>query len=180
MRLFVALSLPEEIRQALASLTGGLPGARWVPPENYHLTLRFIGQVHNGEAEDIDDALTALRGKGFELSLKGLGCFCEGPRPTSLWAGVQADEGLTRLQAKVESALVRAGLRPEKRKFTPHVTLARFKHDPGPKLHQLLTHHALFRTPPFQVEDFVLYSSYLAHTGAIYEPERVYELEPAA
>ena len=163
MRLFVALSLPEDIREQLSSLTGGLPGARWVPPENYHITLRFIGNVHNGHAEDVDDALMALRGKSFEVALKGLGVFCEGTKPTSLWAGV-----------------VRAGFKPEKRKFTPHVTLARFKHDPGPKLHEIMSHYALFRTQPFQVQDFVLYSSFLSHTGAIYEPERIYELEPAA
>lgn len=180
MRLFVALSLPEEIREQLSAISGGLPGARWVPPENYHITLRFIGNVHNGHAEDVDAALTALRGKSFEVALKGLGVFCEGLKPTSLWAGVEADEGLARLQAKVESALVRAGFKPEKRKFTPHVTLARFKHDPGPKLHEIMSHYALFRTEPFEVQDFVLYSSFLSHTGAIYEPERIYELEPAA
>jgi 2'-5' RNA ligase len=182
MRLFVALSLPEEVRLQLAGLCAGVPGARWVAPENLHLTLRFIGEVDNDQAHDIHDMLTAVAGQGFALTLSGVGAFTEGRRVKAVWAGVEENETLLRLQAKVEQAVARAGLQNGRRKFTPHVSLARVKSDPGRKLQDFLVRHALFRCGPFPVEEFVLYSSFLAHSGAIYQPEAVYPLErlPAA
>lgn len=179
MRLFVALSLPDEIRERLAMMASGLPSARWVKPENYHITLRFIGEVDNHVARDIDDALSGVHVPEFEVSLVGIGQFGEGKKLRSLWTGVESGEPLQRLQTKVESAVVRAGLQPEGRKFKPHVTLARFKESPGPKLGQYLHSHGLFRSPPFMVREFVLYSSFLAREGAIYRPEAVYELDRA-
>jgi 2'-5' RNA ligase len=177
MRLFVALSLPETLRSRLCGLCSGLPGARWVAPENLHLTLRFIGEVDGREAEDIDAALSALRFPRFPLTLSGVGEFGDGRRLRSVWVGVESNELLERLQAKVEQAVQRAGQPPEKRRFKPHVTLARFKSHPGGKLQDYFTERALFRCPPFEVTGFTLYSSYLAHEGAIYAPEAVYPLE---
>ena len=84
MRLFVALDLPWELRQRLAALSGGgIPGARWVPPENYHLTLRFIGETPGHRAEEIDIALATLRARGFSLTLAGVGTFAKGGRSTA-------------------------------------------------------------------------------------------------
>lgn len=178
MRLFIALALPEEVRERLALLEEGLPNARWVAPESRHLTLRFVGEVDGPQAADLDDALSALDLPEFELTLRGLGTFDEGRRLRSLWVGVEPNEALQRLQAKVETAAQRAGLPPERRKFKPHVTLARFRENPAEhRLQHYLAAHGLFRCGPFPVEEFVLFSSLLAHSGAIYSPEAVYPLE---
>ncbi|MGD1880464.1 MAG: RNA 2',3'-cyclic phosphodiesterase [Kiloniellaceae bacterium] len=177
MRLFVALSLPDTVRERLCGLCSGLPGARWVAPESLHLTLRFIGEVDGGVAEDIDAALSGIHCPRFSLTLAGVGDFGDGRRLRSVWVGVEANEVLERLQAKVEQAVRRAGQPPEKRKFKPHVTLARFKSHPGGRLEDYFAERALFRCPPFPVTGFTLYSSYLAHEGAIYSPEAVYPLD---
>ena len=178
MRLFVALSLPEDVQQRLSGLANGLPGARWVKPENLHLTLRFLGEVDNLAAADVDDALAKIRSPGFDLSLNGIGHFGEGRKLRALWVGVDASDQLMRLQEKIEQALIRAGLPPEPRKFKPHITLARFKSNPGDKLGAFLSQHGLLRLPPFEVDSFSLYSSFLSSSGSIYSEEAVYELTP--
>jgi len=177
MRLFVALALPDHLRSQLSGLCNGLPGARWVAPENLHLTLRFIGEVEGHEAEDIDAALSGIRLPRFPVTLSGVGDFGDDKRLRSVWVGVEANEMLERLQGKVEQAVQRAGQPPEKRKFKPHVTLARFKSHPGGRLESYFAERSLFRAPPFEVSDFTLFSSYLSHEGAIYSPEAVYPLE---
>jgi len=177
MRLFVALALPDHLRSRLSGLCNGLPGARWVAPENLHLTLRFIGEVDGDEAEDIDAALSGIRCPRFTVTLSGVGDFGDDKRLRSVWVGVEPNETLDRLKAKVDHAVQRAGQSPDKRKFKPHVTLARFKSHPGDKLQSYFTERALFRSEPFQVDDFTLFSSYLSHEGAIYSPEAVYPLE---
>jgi 2'-5' RNA ligase len=176
MRLFVALTLPDEVRERLAELEDRLPGARWVPPENFHITLRFIGEVDGGLAEDIDAELASLAGEGFLVSMAGLGCFGEGPRTRALYARVAPSEPLTRLKLKVENALQRAGCEPEGRKFKPHVTLARFRGQSGPELERFLVRHALFRAGPFPVADFALFQSFLSGEGSIYREEALYPL----
>ena len=182
MRLFVALSLPEDVRDELARLAHGLPGARWVAAENLHLTLRFIGEVDADVAHDIDAALAAIRSPAFSLALAGIDRFGDRRNVRQLWVGADPQPALGRLQAKVEAAVVRAGLKPEGRKFKPHVTLARFKGRPGPKLGEYLSHNALFRLPPFEVSRFILYSSFLSSGGSIYTEEAAYDLtrEPAS
>src|SRR5947209_7910180 len=121
MRLFVGLALPRVLKERLAMLAGGLPGARWVPTENYHLTLRFIGETPAYKAEEIDHALAALRAPAFSLTLSGIGVFEKGGRSVSLWAGVERNPQLDHLQGKIETALQRAGMPPERRRFSPHV-----------------------------------------------------------
>jgi 2'-5' RNA ligase len=177
MRLFVAIDLPDRQREQLAMLANGLPGARWVAEDNLHLTLRFLGELDGSEAADVDAALAGLRMPGFELRLEGVGHFGDGRKLRSIWAGVEASPALGRLRDKVEQAVIRAGLPPDKRKFKPHVTLARFKSNPGAKLQDFLAEYALFRAEPFQVESFTLYSSFLSANGAIYRPEAEYPLE---
>jgi 2'-5' RNA ligase len=174
-RLFVALQLPEAVRERLVALQGGVPGARWASQEQMHLTLRFIGEVDGNVAHDIDDALAGIRAPSFTLELAGVGEF-GGKNPRALWAGVRPNEALLHLQKKIETALQRIGLPPESRKFSAHVTLARMKGAPREKIVQFLTHHALFASGPFPVSDFVLFSSHLSHGGSIYHPERIYPL----
>jgi 2'-5' RNA ligase len=177
MRLFVALDLPWSLRQSLAQLAGaGVPGARWVPPENYHLTLRFIGETPGYRAEDIDLALAALRGRRFSLTFAGLGTFTKGGRSTSLWAGVERNPQLEHLQNKIETALQRCGLEPERRRFQPHVTLARLDNVTESKLASFVQAHNLFRAEPFPVEHFTLFSSRLGKEASVYTAEVEYPL----
>jgi 2'-5' RNA ligase len=176
-RLFVGLELPSEARQRLALLSGaGIPGARWVPPENYHLTLRFIGEVPGHVAEEIDLALAALRAPGFTLELAGLGTFARSGRATALWAGVARNPALDHLAAKVETAMQRIGLARERRRFAPHVTLARIADAPVEKLAAFVQAHNLFRAAPFEVAHFTLFSSLLGKEASVYTPEVEYPL----
>jgi RNA 2',3'-cyclic 3'-phosphodiesterase len=176
MRLFVALELPVHLKQRLAVLAGGIPGARWVPPGNYHLTLRFVGEQPAHRAEEIDEALMALRGRGFALVLAGVGTFEKGGRSTALWVGVERNAALDRLRAKIETALQRVGLEPERRRFNPHVTLARLDGVAEPRLAAYVQAHNLFRTEPVEVGHFTLFSSRLGKEQAVYTPEVEYAL----
>jgi 2'-5' RNA ligase len=179
MRLFVGVELPFELREKLAEIAGGLPGARWVPAENYHLTLRFIGEVAPNTAEEIDLALAALRGRSFPLVLSGVGVFEKGGRAVALWAGVERCQRLDHLQAKIETALQRAGLEPVRRRFAPHVTLARLDNAAPHRLVSYLQARSLFRTEPTPVDHFTLFSSRLGKEAPVYIPEVEYALERA-
>ncbi|MBW8270870.1 RNA 2',3'-cyclic phosphodiesterase [Caldovatus aquaticus] len=177
MRLFVGLALPEAVRTQLAGLAGGIPGARWVPPENYHLTLRFIGEVESWRAQEIDDALSAIRARPLELRLRGIGTFEKAGRVQTLWVGVEKTEGLIHLQGKVETALQRVGLEPERRRFSPHVTLARCeKVTAAEKLAAFVQGNNLFRAAPVVVDRFCLFSSRLGKEQAVYAIEAEYAL----
>jgi RNA 2',3'-cyclic 3'-phosphodiesterase len=172
LRLFVGIGLPPELKLRLSLLASGLPGARWVDPGNYHLTLRFIGEVDEGTASDIHEVLAQIRAPRFDLTLAGFGQF--GLR--NLWVGVERNAALHHLHDKVESALIRLGLPPEERRYAPHVSLARLKATPEARLQVFLQEHALFRAGPFAVEHFSLIASYLTKSGAIYEDQADYEL----
>ena len=176
LRLFVGLGLPEDLRDTLAMLERGIPGARWIDSDNYHVTLRFIGEVPDDRAEDIDSALGAVQAAPFALSLAGVGHFGKLRKARSVWAGVEATDSLNRLRASVESAIVRAGLPAEERKFRPHVTLARIKGETGHHVANFLSEHGAFRAPPFEVRAFDLYESRLTRHGAMYRPLRRYDL----
>jgi len=178
-RLFVALPLPPSVRQRLMLVRGGVPGARWVPEANYHLTLRFIGDVDDGQADDLAEALDQIRAPAFALTLDGVGRFGSGERSRVLWAGVPRSPELTHLQAKVESALVRAGLPPEGQKFTPHVTLAYLRNSPAPAVAKYLSDFAPLLVPAIPITEFVLYSSWPGDEGSHYHAEVVYPLLPA-
>ena len=186
MRLFVALDLSSALRTRLSFLMGGLQGARWVPPENLHLTVRFIGELPGWRADEMDLALAGVMMPGFELVLSGVGAFAKAGRVTSLYAGVERNAGLERLQAKVERALQGAGLAPEKRRFVPHVTLARLGARlggdgvPEAKVAGWVQGHNLFRSAAMDVEHFTLFSSRLGKEQAVYCPEVEYGLGAAA
>ena len=176
LRLFVAITPPESIRQRLRLLCAGVPRAKWSKVENLHLTLRFIGDVDGRTYGDIVDSLGHVSVPKFALQLESVGQFGEGHRVDTLWAGVKPCDALMRMQGKVETALQRLGLEPERRKFHPHVTLARLRSAPEARVAQFLADNALLQSPPFPVEQYVLFSSFLAHTGAIHQTEAVYPL----
>lgn len=175
-RLFVAIPLPETVRTQLTLLQSGLPGARWIKPENIHLTLRFIGEVRNDVAGDIDLALADIVASGFTLHLDGIGNFSRGKHPHALWVGVAPSKSLLHLQAKIESVLVRAGLGAETRKFSPHVTIARLRDVRRERIERWAAVHGAFRSVPFAVDRFVLFSSFLKSAGAVYIEEASYPL----
>ncbi len=179
MRLFVGLDLPRLLRDRLALLCGGVPGARWMPTENYHLTLRFVGEVPAHRAEEIDHALSGVIAGAFPLSFTGVGVFSKAGRAQSLWAGVERSAGLDHLQSKIETALQRSGQEPERRRFTPHVTLARLGDGVvEAKLAGFVQAHNLFRAGPFEVEHFTLFSSRLGKEASAYTAEVEYPLQP--
>jgi 2'-5' RNA ligase len=176
MRLFVALDLPWEVKEELSDLSCNLPGARWVPTDNFHLTLRFIGEANRLQAEEIDFALASLRGRSFEFSLSGLGWFEKNGRVNTLYVGVERNADLARLQAKVETALSRCGLPPERRKFTPHVTLARMDMGVTPTLTSFVQANNLYRSAPIRADNVTLFSSFLGKDQPTYTPEAEYAL----
>lgn len=175
-RLFVALALPEALRAELAGLMGGIPGAKWVPPSNLHLTLRFIGEIQTWQAQEVDHALAAIRARSFAISLHGLGTFEKGGRIQALWVGVERSDALAHLQNKVETAIQRTGITPERKRFAPHVTLARVDRAPPDKVIGFVQAHNLFRAPPVPIEHFSLFSSRLGKEHSVYTQEADYEL----
>ncbi len=177
MRLFVALELPWELRCCLLALTAtSFAGARWVAAENYHLTLRFIGETPAFQAEEIDHALADLKAPGFALTLSGLGTFGKSGRETALWIGVERNPALDHLRAKIETALQRIGLAPERRRFAPHVTLARLDNAPAAKLAGFVQANNLFRAAPVTVAHFTLFSSRPGKEQPAYTAEVEYAL----
>jgi len=172
LRLFVGIDLPPETKLALERLCVGVPGAKWVDAGNLHVTLRFIGEVDEGAASDIDAALDQIRAPRFALTLAGVGHF--GLR--MLWIGIERNDALVHLRDKVETAMIRLGFEPEGRRYAPHVSLARLKGTPEPRLHEFLATHALFRAQAFAVDRFSLVASYLTKAGAIYEDRADYRL----
>ena len=177
MRLFAAIDLPWPIREQLAAMSGlGVPGASWVPPENYHVTLRFIGEVPSHVARDIDDVLIGMKARGFSLTLAGMGTFSKGGISSALWVGVERNDRLEHLRNKIETAMQRIGLPPERRRFQPHVTLARLDNAVEPKVAAFVQAHNLFRAAPVEIGHFTLFSSLLGKEQAVYTAEEEYTL----
>jgi 2'-5' RNA ligase len=179
MRLFAALALPDPVIDSLLALQGGVPGARWQTREQLHLTLRFIGEVDGLKMVAIDDALSTISAPAFTLELKAAHTF-GGRVPRDLWVGAMPYEALSHLQRKIESALQRIGLDPDRRKFTPHVTLARLKKPERRRVMEFVAHHALYASGAFAVDGFILYSSKMTSDGSIYRAEKAYRLEKSA
>jgi RNA 2',3'-cyclic 3'-phosphodiesterase len=175
-RLFVGLSIPPDICRRLHLLQGGLPGARWTPPENYHITLAFIGGVSESMAADIDEALSSVRHEGFSLALKGTGQFAQGDDPDVLWIGVEKSAALAGLKGKIDRALEKSRLPFDRRSYAPHVTLARFRTADKDRLALFMQEHNLFTVGPFEVQSFILYASHLTKNGPAYEALASYPL----
>ncbi|MEM6460840.1 MAG: RNA 2',3'-cyclic phosphodiesterase [Pseudomonadota bacterium] len=174
-RLFVALEIPREATLSLSLLRGGLHGARWIDVENYHLTLRFIGDVDAPTADELVNALDRVRRPAFNLSLVGLGSFGS-KKPHSIWAGVSASPDLIALQAEIERICQRLQLRPDPRKFTPHVTLARLRGARVDDVVSYLSARGNFFTDTFHLSRFVLLSSRESVGGGPYVTEEIYTL----
>lgn len=175
-RLFIGLEIPDDLRQTLSLLRGGLPGARWIDPENYHLTLRFIGDIDGGLAHEIVSMLERVNRRPFDVRLDGLSSF-GGRKPRAIVASVAASPSLLELQAELERLMQRVGLEPEGRKYTPHVTLARLRDSSSRQVADYLATRGLFRSAAFRAERFVLYSSRASVGGGPYVIEDAFALE---
>ena len=174
-RLFTGVEIPADIAQSLATLRGGLPGARWIDPEHYHVTLRFIGDVDEVIAREVASMLGQVRRGAFELRVDDLKSF-GGRKPRALIATMGPAQALMELQAEHERLLQRIGLEPEGRKYTPHVTLARLRESLNRQVADYLALRAPFRSQPFPVSRFVLFSSRASGGGGPYVVEAAYPL----
>ncbi len=178
LRLFAALEIPDEIALRLQGLMRGVDGAAWRPREALHLTLCFFGDTPEPQADDLDAALeeAARAHAPFPLQLKGAGFF-GGDEPHALWIGVRESAPLQALAAAVARAARRAGLRPEKRVFTPHVTLAYLRHPGLDRVMAFEKRCALFESEPWEVEGFSLFSSLVRRNApSHYTQEAAYPL----
>ena len=179
-RLFVAIDLPEQVKDAVAGIAGReLVGARRVPREQVHLTLRFIGDADETMFQAIKTALSGVKGRAFFLTLKEVCHFPSGRHSRVLWVGMEESAPLRELQNEVELALIGAGTLPEERRFSPHITIARLREIPPAKVAALEEREHLFSAGPFPVEEFYLYSSLLTRDGAIHKREATYQFAPA-
>ena len=174
-RLFVAIRPPEAILDLLVDAMDDDPALRWVPFDNLHLTLRFIGEVERPMAEDIARQLESIRSPGFTLRLNSVGRFDQ-RGGGAIWAGVEPREPVAALAAKIERICHSIGLEPERRAFHPHITLARWKGRRTREARDFIQRHADLASDPFEVDAFILFESRLSRHGAHYEEVARYPL----
>ncbi|MCI9867961.1 RNA 2',3'-cyclic phosphodiesterase [Rhizobium skierniewicense] len=177
-RLFTALEIPRNAAMSLSLLRGGLPGARWIDVENYHITLRFIGDIDGRTADEVVNRLDRIDRPEFQVNLTGIGSFGS-KKPHSIWAGVSASAEMNALQSEIERMCQRLGLPPDPRKFTPHVTLARLRHSRLDDVVHYLSGRGDFRTSSFNIGRFVLMSSKESVGGGPYIVEEAFPLQEA-
>jgi len=178
-RLFVAIRPPAPVRAQLLDLMGGVAGARWLSEDQLHLTVRFIGEVDRHLARDVDAALGSVHHPRLSIALNGLGLFERRGEPVTLWAGLAPHEPLHALHKKVDQALTRVGVEPDRRAYMPHVTLARLPRGAGP-VRALVERSGGVSGTPFAVEDFCLYESRLGPDGPVYTVVERYTLDRSA
>ncbi|ARA92532.1 2'-5' RNA ligase [Rhodothermaceae bacterium RA] len=178
-RLFVALDVTDATRQALAALRDDTLPARWTPPHQYHLTLRFLGEVPDDAVEAIRTALATVQAAPVVLRGTGLGVFPSLRRPRVLFARIDETPALMRLHAAVEAALTRVGLPPDERPFHPHITLARLSRPDARRVRRFRARHADVRIEPMRIDAFTLYASRLGPDGAQHHPLTTYPLHAA-
>jgi len=174
-RLFTAIEIPDEIREELYRLHSPLPGARWIKPESYHITLRFAGDIDNQHAREFADNLASIESDAFELRISGLGVF-GGDDPHAIWAAVDHEPRLEDLARQHEKAARNAGLAPDKRPFKPHVTLARLKNSNATAVARYLTRYGGYRSEPFFVTRTLLMSSRPSVGGGPYGIEESFPM----
>ena len=179
MRLFLSLPVPEEAADLLEDLQTDLPAGRPADPDQFHLTLVFLDEQREETAQAIHEAMEHLRAEPVEIRLSGLELF-GGRAPRTLVTGVADPAPLRALQAKVLARLRAAGVAPERRRFRPHVTLARFgdlrRHETA-RLERFLTENAHFEAPAFTARAVELVHSRLGAKGARHEVLAAYPLD---
>lgn len=173
-RFFIAIELPCEMKETLSSFCCDLPGMRWVPIDQIHLTLRFLGDVQPKETAGLKEALAAITFAPFPLTVQGVGHFPPHGHPRVLWIGLEESRPLLELQQRVEAVVTRVGIVPEERRFSPHITIARIKENASAAVALFEAKHRQLSFPPFTVDDFVLFSSVLGPKGATHRREETF------
>jgi len=168
LRLFIAIDIPDDIRTLMCGMGSSIPGARAVPADQLHLTLKFLGDTDSGRLSDIKEALAAIDFAPFTINLQRVGHFPPRGNPRVIWAGIEPLVEVTRLRNAIEKSLAGIGIERDHRKFSAHVTLARLKNSPLNRVTQFLAGNSFFETPPFTVREFLLYSSSLSARGAVH------------
>ena len=176
-RIFLALRLDDITRALISGLGGQVPGARPVPADQLHLTLRFVGDVDGATFQDIREQLRELSAPPISLSISGVGHFPPRGQPRVLWAGVEPSGELIILRNKVNRILKLCDISPEQRKFHPHITLARLKNSSPHRVARFLAQNSLLRTPLLTVRQLTLFSSILSPKGAVHTIEEEYPLQ---
>ena len=175
LRLFAALPIPDEIAEILLPFQKGLSGASWRPRENFHITLRFFGEVSRDLAETLDEEIAMINAPPLSLVIDGVGWF--GRRePYAVWARIRPTDALTNLAGACERAARRVGLPPEKRRYTPHITLAYMHGAPLEAVMAWTEKHQSLLAGPFSMDQFHLYSSHLGRGPSVYTAEADYPL----
>ncbi len=175
-RLFVAIDIPPAIRSLVHDLARGITGARPVPRDQLHLTLRFIGDIETDTLPSLVKALATVQTPPFPLALKGVGHFPAWGMPRIVWTGITTQPELSRLHSRIDQTLEGLGIAREPRQFSPHVAFARLKNPDLESLRHFLTRQSTFQTESFHIENFSLYSSKLTAAGAIHRMETLYAL----
>lgn len=173
-RLFTALEIPEAIAFKLSMFQGGVPGARWIERENYHITLRYFGETDPSQEQQISDALRQLEFAPLNISISGMKAFGT-KRPRSIYAAVKLNEELLRMQKQQEYSMQLIGLEPEHRKFTPHITLARLSNVHPRNVEMFCAQNNLHVADEFTATSFALYSANGSAGGGPYVLEERYE-----
>lgn len=176
MRLFIAIELPDDLKKALGRLRADIPGARWVPLEQIHLTLAFLGKVEEKTVERLTSELAHIQAPAFELCFAGAGCFPNRHRPRVLWIGLAPEPRLTDLAARVHEVVLSCDIPQEERPFSPHITLARFKFPASRETGAFLDLHQKLELPPFSAQEFILFQSRLTPQGAVHTPVKIFAL----
>lgn len=179
-RLFLGLSLPKDVSESILMLSDGILHSDWVPSENYHITLRFFGDVDKATADDIVNTLDEMDFKPFTVQLSGCGVFPPKGPPRSLWVGLKKNAEIVQFRKKIDSTLRDLRLESDPRTFHPHVTISRFQEDRVSDLEvaQFLQKNYDFSSSIFEVTQYHLYSSKKSKHGSVYEQEVDFELTP--
>lgn len=175
-RLFAALAIPTDVGRGLQARQNGVENARWRPLEALHVTLRFFGEIRQDVARDLDTELLRVQARPFEITLEGAGAFGEGADINAVWAGVAPNPELSHLAEVCETAARRAGLKPEKRRYRPHVTLAYTRRPDPAEVAAWVQANNLLKSPPISIDRFGIYSSTLGGDGPHYRLEAEYPL----
>lgn len=177
-RLFAGIELPENIKEQLYSLRGGVPNAKWVEKDNLHITLRFIGNIDEDDANYLHDSFSQIQAPAFDLAMTQVGFFASGLQMRHLWAGVSNFYPLDFLHDKLDSVVNRHGLGPDNHKFHAHATLAKLRGTSVEDVHKFLEYNNLFRSENFYVDHFTLFSSHprTDGDGSYYRVEAQYPL----
>ena len=177
MRLFTAVTLPDAVKEEIESICIGLPYVRWVKKDQLHITLCFLGEVDQNRLQEIQESLSEISFDPFSLQMNGVGQFLTAKDINAVWLGVQDEERIVSLQKSVSRQLRALKIPVDKKKYKPHLTLARIKRSSDEKIREYMQEFSKFHSHPFTVDSFQLISSRLYADGPVHTVESVFPLQ---